>query len=134
MGSDLAAQLARFERLLDEQRHLVQIEGFVDVVIGTELHRLDCVLHGREGRHQDDERLGRGLLDSTEHGQTVAIGQPEVEQHEVESWPHLLEGFSDGTRLENAVAFLGKALPQGPAEQRLVVDDEQRCGHDGKYS
>ena len=56
--ADLAAQPAGFERLLDEQRDLVEIERLVDVVVRAPLHRLDRVFDGREAGHQDDEGVG----------------------------------------------------------------------------
>ena len=42
-----AAQLAGFQRLLDEQRHFIEMERLVDVVIRAELHRLDGALDRR---------------------------------------------------------------------------------------
>ena len=96
---DLAAQLARLERLLDEQRDLVEIERLVDVVIRAELHRLDGVLDRRERRHQDDQRLRRLLLDPAQHAQAVAVGQLEVEQDEVDA-DRALERLGGGPGLE----------------------------------
>ena len=54
---DLATEIARFERLLDEQRDFLEVEGLVDVMVRAELHRLDRILHGGKGRHEDDERV-----------------------------------------------------------------------------
>ena len=104
-----APQLAGLERLLDEQRHFVEVERLVDVVVRAELHRLDGVLDRREGGHQDDQRLGRLLLDSAQHGQAVAVGQLEVEQHQIDALATLLERLGGRRRLEDGVALVASA-------------------------
>ena len=101
--ADLAAQTAGLERLLDEQHHFVEIERLVDVVVRAELHRLDGVLDRRKRGHQDDQRLGRLLLDALQHRQPVAVRQLEVEQNEVDACAAHLNGFCGGVRFEDLV-------------------------------
>ena len=55
----LAAQPRRLERLLDQQRDLVEVERLVRVVIRALLHRLDRGLDARVRRQQDDQRVRR---------------------------------------------------------------------------
>ena len=80
-----APQLRRLERLLDEQRDLVEVERLVRVVIRALLHRLDGGLDARVRGQQDDERVGIALLDPLEHRQAVAVRQPVVEQHQIDA-------------------------------------------------
>ena len=54
----LAPQPRGLERLLDEQRDLVEVERLVRVVIRALLHRLDRRVDARVRRQQDDERVG----------------------------------------------------------------------------
>ena len=133
--ADLAPQLAGFERLLDEDRHFVEIERLVDVMVRPQPHRLDGVLHRRERGHQDDQCFGGGFLDALEHAQAVAVRQLEIEEHEVELGAELLQRLAGGSGLENAIAFLVEPLAQRPADQRLVIDDQQGGrGHVVKYT
>ena len=42
----------------------------------------------------------------------------------------LLERFGGGLRLDDPIAFLGEAIAQRPADELLVIDDEnRRFGH-----
>ena len=121
-----APQPRRFERLLDEQRDLVEVERLVGVVIRAVLHRLDGRLDARVRGQQDDQRVGVALLDLLEDRQAVAVRQLVVEQHEVDAFGVALERRRGGVGLDDAIAFLREPLGQRPANQLLVVDDENR--------
>jgi len=97
-------------------------------VKGPELHRLDRVLDRRERRHQDDLDVGRLRLDAAEHLQAVAVGQPVVEEHEVDLARNLRDRVGRRGRFENVVAVAPQPLPKRPADERLVVDDEDGGG------
>ena len=81
----LAAQPRRLERLLDEQHDLVEVERLVGVVIRAGLHRFDGGVDARIGGQQDHQRVGIGLLDLLQDRQAVGVGQPVVEQHEIDA-------------------------------------------------
>ena len=58
------------------------------------------------------------------------VGQPVVEQHEIDPFAMLLERLGGRLRLDHAIAFLREPIVQRPANQLLVVDDENRgFGH-----
>ena len=61
----------------------------------------------------------------------VGVGQPVVEQDEVDALGKLLQRGASGLGLEHLVPFRLEALGQRPADQGFVVDDENRgFGHD----
>ena len=121
----LAAQPRRLERLLDEQRDLVEVERLVRVVIRAVLHRLDGGVDARVRGQQDDQRVGVALLDLLEHRQAVAIRQLVIEQDEIDALARARSSASAAVAAStHAVAFLRQAVGQRPANQLLVVDDE----------
>ena len=127
----LAPQLRRLERLRDQERDLVDVERLVGVVIGAVLHRLDGVVDARIGRQQNDQRVRIVLLDLLQDGEPVRVGQAEIEQHEIHAFPVAFDRLGGGLRLENAIPFLTESIGEGPANQLLVVDDEDgRRTHD----
>lgn len=66
----------------DARGELTGAEGLDDVVVRTELesrHAVDLVV----ARRDDDDRDRSAGSKRTEHLETVSVGQPEVEQHEV---------------------------------------------------
>ena len=103
---DLSPQLTGFERLLDEQRHFIEVERLVDVMECAELHRLDGVLDRRESGHEDHQRLGGLFLDAAQQGDAIVIGQAEIEQHEIDVGCELRHGFRAGARFEQVVVSL----------------------------
>ena len=56
-----------------------------------------------------------------------ASGRPIVEQHEIDAVAMLRDRVGGGAGLERAIALLLEAVDERPANQRLVVDD-QDCG------
>ena len=130
--ADLAAQLRRFERLGHQQRDLVHVERLVGVMVGAVLHRLDGVVDARIRGQQDDERVRVGLLDLLEDREAVGVRKAEVEQDEVHAFPMTFDRLPGGLGLEDAVPFLGQPIGERPADQLLVVNDEDgRRAHDG---
>ena len=129
-----AAQAAGFERLLHDRRHVVEIERLVQIVIRAVLHRLDGILDGRERRHQDDQRVRRQLLDLPQDRETIAVGQPIVQQHEVDGRRRAVDRTGRGARFEDRVAVSPEPFAQRPANEFLVVDDQQSCLGHGSHS
>ena len=66
--AELAPQACRLERLLDQPRHVVQVERLVGEVIRADLHRLDGRVDGGVSRQENDEDVGVVLLDLAEDG------------------------------------------------------------------
>ena len=119
-----AAQLRRLERLFDEQHHLVEIERLVGVVERAALHRLDGGADLGVGGQHDHQRVGIRLLDLLQHRQAVRVGQREIEQHEVDAVAVLRHGFTRRAGFDGPIAFFLETVDQRPANQRLIVDDE----------
>ena len=69
---------------------------------------------------------GSDFLHLPQHGQTVRVGQAVIEQHEVDPFAVLLDRFGGGLRLDHAIAFLRQPVVQRPADELLVVYDENR--------
>ena len=96
-------------------------------MVRPNLHRLDGGLHrGVRGEH-DDEDVRVVLLDATQHGDAVHVGQAVVEQDQVHAVAHTLECVAAGFRLEHVMPLGAQAFEQRPPDQLLVIDDEN-CG------
>ena len=122
---DFAAQPRRLERLLDQQRDLVEIERLVRVVIRALLHRLDGqVRRSTCAVSRMTSVSGSRSLMRLSTDEAVAVRQPVVEQHQIDAVLALRERAGGRVGLDDAVAFVGQPLVQREANQRLVVDDE----------
>ena len=127
---DLAPETARLESLVDEQHDFVEVEGLVDVVVRTTLHRLDGVLDGGKRGHEDHRRFWRSLFDVLQNAETIPVRQLEIKQHQIDVFRGVLNGSGRSLGLEDVVSLLLEALLQRPPQQRLVIDDQQRgTGH-----
>ena len=99
------------------------------------LHRLDGGVDARVGGEQDHQRVRVRLLDLLQDGQPVRIGQPIVEQDEIDAFATPLERLGRGLRLQQTIALLLQPRRQRPANELLVVDDQNRgCVHRGQYT
>ena len=98
-------------------------------MVGAELHRLHGGLDGRKRGDHDDLRLGRGLLYALEHREAVAVGQLEIEEHEIDlGGREPLERLGGEAGLEDVEPGGGQPLAQRPAHQLLVVNDQDSGG------
>ena len=70
------------ERALDHQQQMIRIDRLGQEVERAFLHRGDRVLDAAERRHDDDRQLGIELLRRAQHAEAVALGQPQVRQHD----------------------------------------------------
>ena len=122
----LAPEPRRLERALDRRGDLVEIERLVREVIGAELHGLDGGLDAGVRRQQNHQDVLVELLDLPQDGDAVGVGQPIVEQDEIDALGQLLHGGAPGVRLEHVVSLGLEAFGQRPANQGFVVDDKNR--------
>jgi len=125
-GPDLAAQPRGLQGFLHDEHQLVEVERLVRVVVGALLHDLHGGFDVRVRRQEDDEGVGIMLLDLLQQAQTVGIGQLEVEQDEIDGVSQGLVRRAAAVGLEHAVALLLEPLAQRPADQRLIVHDQDR--------
>jgi hypothetical protein len=128
----LAAEMVRLQGLLDDVDHLVHVEGLVDVVVGAELHGPHRGIHRGVGRDEDREELRQALADAREHLEPVDVGQPVVEEQQVVFLLlQELEPLGAGLGRVDEVALALQPLRERPADELLVLDDEDACSpHD----
>ena len=123
----LAPQPRRLERAFHRRRDVVEVERLVGEVIGAELHRLDGGLDAGVRRQQDDQDVLIELLDLAQDRDAVGVGQPIVEQHEIDALGQLARArrvpvSASSTSYPSAL----RRSAERPADQGFVVDDEDR--------
>ena len=104
------------------------MERLGDVVVGTELqphHPVDGVALAR---HHDDGDLG-SRADLAADRETVAIGQVEVERHQIErTGGQKLHRLRAGAGLGHPIALALKAAAQQQTHLGIVLDDQNVTG------
>ncbi len=110
-------------------QQLFVVPGLLNEVGRARLHGVDGVLDRAIGGDHDDRQLGVAFADLLQNLDTVALGQREIQQHQVEG-PlgeagqafHAVVGGVDG------VAFKLQQRLQRLADRGFVVDDQHRAG------
>ena len=87
-------------------------------------HRFNGRFDARIGGEQNDKRIGVAFLEAFQDGETVAVGQTVIEQNQIDAFLTPGEGAGGGLCLEHPVPFGLQTLGERPADQLLVVDDE----------
>jgi hypothetical protein len=80
---DFGTQTGGFERILDRDRQLVEVERLADEVVGPQLERVLDVVQLRVRRDHNDGARVVGFLDLLENVEAAGIGQAHVKQHEI---------------------------------------------------
>ena len=80
---DLLHVVRGFERVGDDFLELGRVERLEQIIVGTELHRLDGRLCRAVGGHQNDEEPGVGGADAAECFEPVHAAHAHVHEHEV---------------------------------------------------
>ena len=127
------AQAARFDGVLDDDEGAIEGERLLEKVVGAELGGLDGGLDGAVAADDDDLRPGLGgeLANVGEHFESVAIGEPDVEQdHVVGRVLKQHQRLGRGGGAGDAVALFAENLFERGANLRFVVDD-QDVVHEG---
>src|SRR5262249_46414138 len=83
---DFGLELRRARRTLDNQPELVDVEGLLEVVEGTELHRRDRGLDGLRGSQDHDRQPRVTGADALEKLHPVHSRHDDVEQHEMRAF------------------------------------------------
>src|SRR6185437_10210006 len=120
----LAPAFARIQRALDGAQQLGERQRLLDEIERPEPRRLDSGLDGSvSGHHDDRTAVGGGRRPFAQQADTVDIGHPDIQQHQVRSLPSArgpgLRGVGGDIHL---VPFLRQDLLQQPANVRLIVD------------
>ena len=75
------------ERALDQQQQMIGIDRLGEEVERPFLHRRDRVLDAAVRGHHDDRQLGIEFLRRAQHAEAVALGQPQIGEHDAPAAP-----------------------------------------------
>ncbi len=111
----------------DTRKKLVDSERLRHVVVRAEIERVHLVGLAA-ARRENDDRSARVLADATDHLEAVAVGQVQVQDHEIGLPPFVagdrVAGRLGGLHLKTVTA---QVRAERPHHRWLVVDDEQTC-------
>ena len=126
---ELVAEAPEFQRLLDLDLHLLDLERLLHVVEGAVLHGLDRGAHGSERRHQDDGCRGMQRFGRAQDIEPVRAAHLQVADDDVEvAFVELFDGGIPVAGLFRVVA--GRAERQREAApQRVVIVRNQYSTH-----
>ena len=126
---ELVLEAPHFERLLDLDLHLLDLERLLHVVEGADLHRLDGGVHRSERRHQDHGRRRMQRARRAQDVHAVAAAHLEVAQHDVEvAVVQPLDGGVAVRGFFDLVSGFGQA-PGEPAAERVVIVGDENSSH-----
>jgi hypothetical protein len=116
-----------FEGLVNQRCQLGWLKGLRHEVIGTQAHRLNCVLYRR--MRGDQDHLGRlaARFGGRQHVQAGAIRHRQIGEHDRKRLRVLGDGFERGPqtrRQHDLIALPTKEDRQHFAQTRLVLDDQ----------
>jgi hypothetical protein len=126
----LLHERAAFERLVDDDLDLVELEGLGEIVVGADLHRFDGGVGRGVGGHHDDGRVGVQLDRAFEHDHAVGAGHSKVGDDEVVLFfdEPLHAGRAVGGGVDGVAFFEEEDLEQ-LSHAQFVVDHEDTA-HD----
>ena len=90
------------------------------------LHDGDGRLDVGVGGEDDDEDVGVPPAQRFQHVQSIRVAETVVEKHEVDGIVEPRERLPPGLRLDRSVSLVRQALDERPADQPLVVGDQDR--------
>jgi hypothetical protein len=122
---ELGEQASTLDRLLRGQEHAVERERLLEEVVGTEAHRPDRRLDVRVAGDHDHGDVTDAFSRRLEHGEAVAIAQPDVQEGQVEGlFDQTLQPLLAGATGSDDVSLVREDGAERLADGRLVVDDE----------
>ena len=127
----LPFEAVALERVLHRDHHPVQRQGLLQEVVGADPHRLDRRVDVAVARDYDDGRREVAFPKLREQVQAVAVGQPHVEQDEIELVARHQGAPADRVRRGgDRVTFVLEDPAQRLPDAGLVVDDQNaRLAH-----
>jgi hypothetical protein len=111
---------------------LLVVPGLLDEIGGPRLHGGHGVFHRAVGGNHDHAQLGIAIADVAQDLQPVAVGQREIEQHQVHGLVgHLGQAFFAGGGGLHRKAFQLEQRLQRLADGGFIIDD-QNCALRGR--
>ena len=121
------------QRRAHPRHQLADVERLVDVVVGAEIERLDLLGFALARRQHDDRHIGP-FARAADHVLAVAVGQAEIEQHDVGRFGgDALDRLGDGAGAGHLVVVRLQRGLEKAQDRRLVVDHQHAdpCAHAG---
>ena len=114
-------------------QQLADGEGLGDVIVGAQIERGDLVfLLAAGGKHHDGHLAP--LADFADHFQAVAIGQAEIEQHQIRlARGGLRDAFLGGDGFVKLIIFRGQRGAEEAADLGIVLDHQNEGLH-GRFA
>ena len=128
----LGGEAVLLENLPHREGHLSEVEGLGQVGLGPEAGRLDRALDRAVGGQHDDGDVVILLPDGAEHVHSTHLRHLHVGEDEVRAVGHdLLQAVRSVLRFEDEEALSAQVLTEGPADELLVVADQdcRALGH-----
>ena len=111
--------------LVDQTEDFIEIKRFGDVVVGSEPHGLDSVVHGVLGGHHHHFQIGKKLSALFEKFESIGFFHKNVRKHhQVLVVCQLCQSFLCGRGGMHEVVFLFEAFFQDPENIFLVIYDQ----------
>ena len=134
MVDEFAIQALSIHQAIDEESQFIQVQGLLHVVARPNPHGCNRVFDRPVRGHQDDGQGGVFPADLPQDVETRDVREAQIYQHEIRgSRVELLEPPSTRLLQANLVAVCPKCLSDPPAQQGLVLDDQNRA-HGGQSS
>jgi len=109
----------------NHQLHPVQAEGFGDVVIGTQFHRLDGVIDIAKARDQDDFHIGNRLFESFQQFNAVPVRQTDIQQDDLKLVLfEAFEGLPGTVGRADAAPHAAELLFEQSTDRFLVINNQ----------
>src|SRR5262249_9838633 len=127
---DLVEQPALLEDLLRREEDLLLLERLRDVVAGALLDGLDGAFDARVAGDHDDIEIGPAIANLAREPDAVRAGNLEIHHRERELLlAEEAQGLGGVRRAGHRVALAGVELLQLPANERVVIDDQNSGFH-----
>ena len=132
-GEQRVARREAGQQALDPGQQLGRVERLDEVVVRAGAQPPDLLLHLALGREHDDRDVRRAALFAADLGRdlvAVELGQHDVEQDEIgRLGAPQAEALGAVPGDDDVVALLLERVLQEALDIRVVIDDEDLCGH-----
>ncbi len=127
---EAASKREQLERPIQDLFHPVEIHGFYDEIVGTELHGLHGVLDRPVGGKHDDEGKRRFSAAGFQRVKAGKARHLHIQEHQIRHF--LIQGLQQGLagfECHDTMVPSGKTFDERSADRRLIVGDEDGGVH-----